>query len=51
MEILFGALAFLPAVLIFGWGVELIRRLGDQTKLLRQIADDVGAIRRSTEPA
>ena len=35
--------------LVLGWAIELIRRLGDHTKVLRTIADDVASIRRSME--
>jgi hypothetical protein len=36
---------FAVYVLILAWAIEVVRRLGQHTKLLTRIADDIAALR------
>ena len=43
----FWVINILVLAVVVGWAVEILRRLGDQTKLLRQIADELRLMRGS----
>ena len=45
MEGLFWLINIVILGVVVGWAVAVLRRLGDQTKLLRRIAEDVSVIR------
>jgi hypothetical protein len=38
-------LFFVPYVLVLAWAIEVVRRLGDHTKLLERIAADIAVLR------